>query len=395
LRDLVRRCIDVARMSRALFQSSAPRTLLWALLLTRCAAQQPAAPAAPPAVLAPPVAVSTPPAAAPVAPPGAGEPGTPLVASPPPEASPLPKEPPPEEPEPTVAAQVEFEPAYKTFQRPRSAGPVFAAGEDEALARWNLGGTSDPNFISNRASFHPGSRVVVDTELVAGQLPAKSGPGLTQRGLLAQSRSRGYWPLRICYEDALRRDAKLSGETRVLVSIARSGRVTRAQVLRTALDEEAGRCLSLAIENLRYEPGPAAGLVAAELSVKFWRGDAPLPATGPAPGKLFANPGRLEASVITAAFEPALQKVERCYARGLVRDPGLWGRLGLRIDLTSDGTIESVHEDESRFPDPEVSACVVSEVTALTFPAPAGGSLSFVQAFRLGAPPAPPAPPAP
>ena len=375
-------------MIRALFHQSATRHLLWALLLTRCATHQPAAPAAPPVALAPPVAVSTPPVAAPIRAPVASEPSIPLVASPPPDA-------PPPEPEPSIAAHVEIEAPYKTFQRPRPAGPVFAAGEDEALARWNLGGTGDPNFISNRAGFHPGSRVVVDTELLGGQLPAKSGPGLSQRGLLAQSRSRGYWPLRLCYEDALRRDAKLSGETRVKVSIARSGRVTRAQVLRTALDEEAGRCLSLAIENLRYEPGPAAGLVAVELSVKFWRGDAPLPALGPAPGKLFENPGRLEASVITAALEPARQKVEQCYARGLVRDPGLWGRLGLRIDLTSDGTIESVHEDESRFPDPEVSECVVGELGALTFPAPAGGPLSFVQAFRLGAPPAPAAPPAP
>lgn len=298
-------------------------------------------------------------------------------------------------PQPSPPARVEPERPYKTFQRPRAQGPVLAAGEDETLARWNLGGTGDPDFISNRPGFHPGARVVVDTELIAGQLPAKSGPGLSQRGLLAQSRSRGYWPLRLCYEDALRRDAELSGETRLRISIARSGKVTRATLLKTALDTEAGRCLTLAAENLSYEPGPAAGVVAVELSVKFWRGDAPLPAIGPAPGVLFENPGRLEASSVADAIASAVPAVESCYAHGLERDPDLWGRLGLRIDLDADGAIESVHEEESRFPDRQVTACVVAELSQLVFPAPAGGPLSFVQAFRLGAPPEADSPPSP
>lgn len=368
-------------------------TLLLMGLLTGCAAHQPAAQLSPP--LAQPSVVHTRPIAeAPsTLPPTAAEAAAPAAGGPPPLApealaAPLaPAAPPPLAP--SVTARVEHERPYKTFQRPRAQGPVLAAGEDETLARWNLGGTGDPNFISNRTDFHPGARVVVDTELVAGQLPAKSGPGLTQRWLLAQSRSRGYWPLRLCYEDALRRNAKLSGETRIRFSIGRSGNVTRAEVKKTALDAEAGRCLSLAVENLAYDPGPAAGLVAVDLSVKFWRGDAPLPATGPAPGVLFENPGQLVPDVVAEVLAPALPALEGCYTRGLQRDPGLWGRLGLRIDLTADGTIESIHEDESRFPDREVSECVVGQVSELTFPAPAGGRLSFVQAFRLGAPPAP------
>jgi len=337
-------------------------------------------------------AVTVPPQFPPVASAPAPLPPVARVAPPAPElALPAPAEAPEAlpPPAPTVVAHVEPETPYKTFQRPRSAGPVFAAGEDETLARWNLGGTGDPNFISNRPSFHPGARVVVDTELVGGQLPAKSGPGLSQRGLLAQSRSRGYWPLRLCFEDALRRDAKLSGETRIRISIGQSGSVTRADVRKTALDAEAGRCLSLAVENLEYEPGPASGVVAVDLSVKFWRGDAPVPAIGPAPGKLFENPGRLDRASIADALIPVLPEVERCYARGLAEDPALWGRLALRIDLAGDGTLQSVHEDESRFPDPGVAECVVAQVGKLTFPAPIGGALSFVQAFRLGTPPAP------
>lgn len=382
--------------------SPAPRAILWTLpllglltrLLTGCAAHQPAVPVTPP--LAVPSVVTRPVDEAPMAPSGIAPSTAPTAATPEPSAAPPtpPAAPPAPLPRaPAVVAQLEPERPYKTFQRPRAQGPVFAAGEDETLARWNLGGTGDPNFISNRAGFHPGARVVVDTELVAGQLPEKSGSGLSQRSLLAQSRSRGYWPLRLCYEEALRRDPKSSGETRIRLSIGRSGNVTRAQLKETALDAEAARCLSLAVESLSYAPGPAAGLVAVDFSVKFWRGDAPLPAVGPAPGILFENPGRLEPDVVAEVLAPAIPALTSCYARGLAKDPALWGRLGLRIDLTAAGAIASVHEDESRFPDREVSECVVAQVGQLTFPAPAGGRLSFVQAFRLGTPPAP-SPPA-
>ncbi|HEY6725100.1 MAG TPA: AgmX/PglI C-terminal domain-containing protein [Polyangiaceae bacterium] len=365
-----------------------PLTGLLTGLLTGCAGHQPPAPLTPPLAAA--SVVSTRPIAEARMHRDSPPPSASAVAQDPaPPAPPQALAAPPPTPTPAIEAQVEVERPYKTFQRPRAQGPVFAAGEDETLARWNLGGTGDPSFISNRAGFHPGARVVVDTELIAGQLPAKSGPGLTQRGLLAQSRSRGYWPLRLCYEDALRRNSELSGETRLRLSIGRSGKVTRATLQKTALDAEAGRCLSLAVENLSYDPAPAAGLVAAELSVKFWRGDAPVPATGPAPGVLFENPGRLEPDVVAGALAPAIPAVEACYARRLERDPALWGRLALRIDLGDDGAIESVREDESRFPDREVSQCVVAQLGELTFPAPAGGSLSFVQAFRLGAPPEP------
>lgn len=364
---------------------------LGALLLSGCAAHLPEPPQAPnpPQVAALGPAESGSVTPTPAALPQAVEAPAAAQAAPPPIA-PLATAAP--APEPNVAARVACEAPYKTFLRPRPAGPVFAAGEDEALARWNLGGTGDPSFISNRSGFHPGARVVVDTELVAGQLPAKSGPGLSQRALLAQSRSRGYWPLRLCYEDALRRSPKLSGETRIRFTLAPSGNVTRAEVRSTALDEEAGRCLTLAVENLSYHPGPARGLVAVDLSVKFWRGDAPVPAIGPASGTVFENPGRLEPEAVSSVMASALPAIEACYSRGTAQDPLLWGRLGVRVDLSPEGAIDSVQESESRFPDAEVSACVVATVETLKFPAPTGGALSFVQAFRLGTPPAEPEP---
>ena len=108
----------------------------------------------------------------------------------------------------------EVEQPFKLFERPRLPGAVQAAVHDELLARWNVGGTGDPTFISNRSNYHPGARVVVDTTVVAGRLPVRSRHGrrrgvLSQQGLLAQSRTQGYWPFRLCFEDGLRRQQTL------------------------------------------------------------------------------------------------------------------------------------------------------------------------------------------
>lgn len=287
---------------------------------------------------------------------------------------------------PPVDAAVLIEIPYKVYERPRATGVVFAAGEDESLARWNVGGTGDPDFISNRPAYHPGSRVVVDTNLVSGSLPEKSRHGLSQRGIVTQSRSSGYWPMRICFEDALRRNPKLRGATRLRVTIGRSGAIVRARLRDTELDQEAGRCLVLAAESLAYSPGPS-GVVAIDLSVKFWPGDAPVPSDGPPPGTVFENPGRLDKATVAATFESALDSIKACYLGGLTRDQGLWGRIELEVQQAEDGTIEDVHEAGSRFPDPVVTQCLVHLVQALPLPVPPGGPLSFIQGVRFGAPP--------
>ena len=45
---------------------------------------------------------------------------------------------------PEVAFEVE--PPYKPYERPRPEGAVLAAGVEEELARWNVGGSSAPEF---------------------------------------------------------------------------------------------------------------------------------------------------------------------------------------------------------------------------------------------------------
>src|SRR5882672_4630573 len=66
--------------------------------------------------------------------------------------------------------------------RPRPDGAVQGAVADEELARWNVGGTSDPRFASNRPGFHVAPRVMVDTLVRAGQLPARSN----RKGVLSE-----------------------------------------------------------------------------------------------------------------------------------------------------------------------------------------------------------------
>ncbi|HEY1532860.1 MAG TPA: hypothetical protein VGF76_02535, partial [Polyangiaceae bacterium] len=63
------------------------------------------------------------------------------------------------------APEVVVEQPYPLDARPRSLSPLQAAAEDEDLARWNIGGSADPSYPSSQASYHPGTRVVVDTRL--------------------------------------------------------------------------------------------------------------------------------------------------------------------------------------------------------------------------------------
>src|ERR1700743_1010722 len=49
---------------------------------------------------------------------------------------------------------VQSEHVYAFGERPRPDGPVRASVADEELARWNVGGVSDPHHPSNRAGYH-------------------------------------------------------------------------------------------------------------------------------------------------------------------------------------------------------------------------------------------------
>lgn len=283
-----------------------------------------------------------------------------------------------------LEAPIEIELPYKLYERPRAEGAVYAAGQDEELARWNVGGTGDPSFISNRPGYHPGARVVVNLRVVGGRIAKRSRTGMSEARLLAQARSKGYWPIRICFENALRRDDEQHGETRIRVRIARSARVLDTRILDSELDEPGARCLNEVLSNLRFSAPMPHGTVTADVSIKLWPGDAPVPVNEAPPGVTVNNPGLLERKAARQLLVDSVESLEDCYRAGLVRDPGLWGRVQLLVEFDEHGQLKRVSENESRFPDAEVTRCIVNAVEQLELPKPRGGTLLYNQGIRLG-----------
>lgn len=279
---------------------------------------------------------------------------------------------------------------YLAWARPRPKGEVAAGAHDELLARWNLGGTSDPNFPSNRPSYHPGTRVKVETRVVSGKLP-KSAPVdrrtgkpavvLSETSLLARSRKHGYWPYRLCFERAVQQQGKRKGgETVLRFAVDARGRVGGPRLLRTKLDSaEVVECLLAETRELPLLPPPRR--IEVELSVQVWPGDAPLPSLPPAPADP-ALAGPLDGEALEKALEVEREAFSTCYADGLARDPGLWGRIQAHVQRDARGRVAAARQSESRFPDPEVVACVLGRLKETRLPV--GGGPGFEIALRLG-----------
>jgi hypothetical protein len=276
--------------------------------------------------------------------------------------------------------------------RPRPDGAVQAAVADEELARWNVGGTSDPRFVSNRPGFHVAPRVMVDTLVRAGQLPARSsGKGvLSELAVLAQTRNHGYWPFRLCYEAGLRENPKLHGKSLLHVAIDTKGRVNASRVASTELaDREVATCLAERAKELKFAPAPArrAGV---DVGVELSPGDAPLPelTLAPSPGVDAPEPtlARNDTRRLEETLLAGVAGVSSCFAAGRTLDPQLWGRIGLRFDVDRHGNV-TVREHESRFPDQGVVRCASAAVQALPLGGMVAGPISFAWGLRLGSPP--------
>lgn len=295
---------------------------------------------------------------------------------------------------PAPETAIEVERPYKLYERPRPKGTVYAAGRDQVLARWNVGGTSDPSFSSNRPGYHPWPRVRVDTKILSGHLPHRA-PWNRRTGhrrhvlsvarVQAEARANGYWPFRLCSEAGLRRDQKMHGQTVMRFSITTHGRVAHAWTVRSKpTDGELKTCLRHALGKLEFKPAPGRR-VDVELSVKLWPGDAPVPLIGPPdPDKAPDNPGQLDVSAIEKATADVPAAVRSCYRAALEHDPHLWGRIQFRVDLDDKGRVQHVAENESRFPVRSVAHCGIEALRKCGFHAAKGGALSFVYALRLG-----------
>ena len=294
------------------------------------------------------------------------------------------------------APELSFEEPYALDARPRAASPIQAAFDDEELARWNLGGTTDPSYVSNQASFHPGTRVVVDAQL-AGRHPRSSNArsrGLTADRVQAQARSKGYWPFRLCFEAGQREKKSAGGETRIAFAINARGRPFGARLISSQLgNAQSSACLLEELGKLRFSPPPRRLDMLA--SIRIWPGDAELPPLSDGPVTAVDMSKGFDPTSIRARVSQRKAQLTACFAEARRTDPSLWGRLAFAVILEVDGTVHRVNEVESHFPNANASRCAAAALSTIVFPSVSGKPFSFVLAMRLPASNAAPPPAAP
>jgi hypothetical protein len=286
----------------------------------------------------------------------------------------------------TEPVVVELESPNVPGRRARPQGEVQASAQDEELARWNIGGNGDPSYRSSSPRFHPGARVVVDAR-VLGVWGRRGRVEGVERVVQARARSTGYWPLRVCYEAALRRDPRLTVDHLVRVSATRAGRVRAFSAASALRDAELQNCLRDKVLDLELRELPARR-IDAELRIRFWPGDVALPAWDPGsdpsldPPELTASLGRAD-----RLWQAARSGLMACAREGQLGDPKLWGRLAFWVEFGDTGSVTALHQYETQFPDPDVSACVESVIGAFALPEKPASPLVF--ALRVGTPAAP------
>jgi hypothetical protein len=287
-------------------------------------------------------------------------------------------------------ALLRIEHPYVSWDRKRPKGEVAAAADDELIGRWNLGGTQAPTYASNRPGFHPGTRVVVDTRVVSGRLvkraPLDRRTGkhhvvLSETSLLVRSRKHGYWPFRLCFEDAAREKGRVKGgKTTLRFDVDARGRVKSARVVDTKLDEPSiADCLRDRAKEIELLPPPRR--IGVELTVQLWPGDVRVPLLPKAPTP---EPPGLDADAVESVVTARQSELQTCYAAGLARDASLWGRLQLHVTVDGKGRVLTARESESQFPDPEVVTCISRLVRGLGFSKGKSALPEFELGFRMG-----------
>lgn len=260
---------------------------------------------------------------------------------------------------------LKLEPVTPVGARLRSEGAVAAAVEDEALQTWNYGGRGDPGHISNRVSYHPGTRVVVDASprWSPRVLRTKGGRIVAQR-LLAGLRNRGYWPFRNCFEDMTRLNPDKGGKTHLSVTMSASGKVLGARLLKSTVKNKAvGQCIVRAMGSMRTDR-PLGKKLDADVAVSTWPGDLPLL---PLPARTTLPKARTLA--IDAVLQEKLAGFEACFSEARRIDARLWGRLALAFVINRDGRAEAIEEVDPNFGSSAAVQCVASHLSSITLPA--------------------------
>jgi hypothetical protein len=264
------------------------------------------------------------------------------------------------------------EPLYAPGGRAKPKGSAVEASLDnEILATWNRGGLASDDKGPKGKPPHAAPRVKVDVIDIRGDA--------SEADMQRAARLKSYWPFRICYEEGLRRTQKLHGTIKLRLTIGSNGHPSGVQQLATELGDRAVvNCVVKSAMGLGL-PAPASGSPQVTLDISLWPGDEPVSVKSALRGKNTVPP---EAPAIAESLRTHLGEVRVCYAAGLGRHEGLWGRLALALRTTS-GAVDDVTEIESHFPDGEVTECVRKVFLHAAVP-PVDHEIVVVYPLRLG-----------
>jgi len=281
---------------------------------------------------------------------------------------------------PSKSIDVTAEPVAYEGERNRPVGAVAAAASDEEFQTWNIGGRSDPQYVSNRPSYHPGTRVMVDASPRLGSKFLHSSVGRTfAQRLVAQLRNHGYWPFRICYEDVARERPDRGGKTELRLTIDSNGTVRLARLMKTELKERTiATCHAAAAKRLHIEASRLRR-IEVDVTVAVWPGDVPLVAL-PMARPQTERKGLQSVARLTRGIE---REVHDCLVVGRQNDPELWGRLALSFRLDQTSHPAEIGEYLSHFGNAQAVQCVAGHLRALEFDSTVPQDLRMLVAWRL------------
>lgn len=88
--------------------------------------------------------------------------------------------------------------------------------------------------------------------------------------------------------------------------------------------------------------------------------------------------GRLPPDTIQRVVRQNHPRFRACYEKGLMTNPSLAGRVGVRFVIGRDGRVTNVADGGSDLPDPSVVSCVSRAFYDISFPKPEGGIVTVV-----------------
>ena len=223
--------------------------------------------------------------------------------------------------------------------------------------------TATRNYVSNRIGYHPGTRVIVEAEASRGT-PIRSDKSSVIRQYLAEFRSLGYCPYRICFESTARDPPAKGSDTWMRVRANPRSRFVTAKLIKSDFDRaQINECILHATRSIRLRHPLLFGAFFT-LRVRVIPGDAPLaPAVS-----MTERPSTVDPVVFREAFGPIQESIEHCIREGFRHDPKLWGRMALLLQFDRAGRVVSATEHNSHFPDPSVVRCSTLAAHELRLP---------------------------